>query len=218
MTPSLSIIVPTYQRIASRRRLAVSVARYAPQATLVLVIQDEDAGPPGCVRLEMPPGFPGTRRHAGARLVQSDLLLFLDDDHELLEAFAQDWPQLAACAVGTAISLPLRAGLSPAPDIVAMAGGLLVDRDTYHRSGGFGEDYLDDLEFTCRLRWAGVPVQRWLRPVTRHHGGTAGGLRALPGVAPRRDAHRRLSRLDERYPGRLRRASTWWGFRFVKER
>jgi GT2 family glycosyltransferase len=93
----------------------------------------------------------------------------------------------------------------------------MVSRQTYERVGGFGEDYLDDIEFSLRCFWHGVPLRRFWRVVTRHHGGTAGGLRALPGVEPKRDAHARLSRLDERYPGRVvRDARSWWGFRMVR--
>jgi GT2 family glycosyltransferase len=93
----------------------------------------------------------------------------------------------------------------------------MVSRQTYERVGGFGEDYLDDIEFSLRCFWHGVPLRRFWRVVTRHHGGTDGGLRALPGVQPKRSAHVRLSRLDERYPGRLVRDNrSWWGFRLVR--
>jgi hypothetical protein len=216
----LSVIVPTYQRPASLSRLARSLAQANVVCELVVVAQSPIPVLHGARVVLTEPGLPGPRRHLGAVLANGDLLLFLDDDHEILPEFGSWLPFLTRWVMQERIllQLPLRSGYRHVPKApIALAGGFMVSRETYNRVGGFGDDYLDDIEFSLRCVWHGVPLRRFWRVVTRHHGGTAGGLRALPGVEPKRDAHARLSRLDERYPGRLvRDARSWWGFRMVR--
>ncbi|MDW8007032.1 MAG: hypothetical protein RMJ05_09965 [Thermomicrobium sp.] len=168
----LSIVVPTYRRPASFLRLCTSVERFAPPGTeLIAIIQSPDTIPPAGVRVYWAhPGYPGPHRHRGAQMARGDFLLFLDDDHELLPTFSAAWPQLQVLAAEPAlVSLPLRDGLplQPRGGVVALSGGMLVTRAVYERVGGFGTDYLDDIEFCLRCRWAGIPVRR--APVVSRH-------------------------------------------------
>ena len=218
-----AIVVPTYRRPVAFAELCQAIAAYGPsEAQRVAVIQDEETVTPAdwtVVRME--PGYPGPRRAAGAAAApDACCYLFLDDDHLLLPTFAKAWPALHAevhqrdglCA------LPLRVWRNRStPRIVAMTGGMLLTRTTYTISGGWGEDYLDDIELALRVRWAGQPIWRWPDVITRHRYGIPGGFYALPGVGERRGAAGRLSRLDERYPGGLvRDPRSWWGFREVR--
>ncbi|HXF74049.1 MAG TPA: hypothetical protein VNO79_15745 [Actinomycetota bacterium] len=213
-------MIPTYQRPRWLERALRSVARHAAAAAVVVVDQSDPPAelPEGVTVIRMAPGWPGPRRRVGAAALETDLILFLDDDSELVAAFAEDRAALLATALEEEVglvSLPLRPGwLREPPDPVGMGGGMLVRREVYWRVGGHGSDYLDDIELSLRIRWGGWRVVRHPRPVSVHHIGAKGGLRLLPGVQPKRDAHHRLSRLDERYPDRLLRSrSSWWGFR-----
>lgn len=223
MAPSLGVVIVTYQRPAWLARALRSVELHAGADGVVVVDQSE---PPAQVEgealvIRMAPGWPGLRRRVGAAALETDALLFLDDDSELLPAFGAERAGLLAAALeggGTLVSLPMRPGWRPSPPgPVGMSAGMLIGRDLYWAAGGHGADYLDDIELSLRVRWVGGRIVRYPRVVSVHHLGAKGGLRALPGVAPKRDAHHRLSRLDERYPDRLVRSrSSWWGFREVR--
>lgn len=215
----LSVVVPSYRRQDSLTRLIRSVEASAPDETeLVVVLQDDAVVPSWVTVLRREPGYPaGPHRHAGALVAAGDYLLFLDDDHELLPSFRQHWPELRAWAdIPAFVSLPNRSGdpTSPRDGFVAIAGGILIRRDVYLRAGGFRDDYLDDIEFCLLCVQAGIPVRRYHSRVSVHHYGVPGGLRAWPAVNPKADAHRRLSRLLERYPALLRPDPRHWlGFR-----
>jgi GT2 family glycosyltransferase len=219
------VVIPTYERPELLAVALGSVLRHARPEEVVVVDQSEGAPlvdvPSGVTVLRMPAGFPGPRRRAGASWLATDLVLFLDDDCELLPAFAEDREALEGLAmredVGL-VSLPLRRmSRSEVDGPVAMCGGMLLRRRTYFAVGGHGSDYLDDVELALRVRWAGLRIVRHRRPVSTHHYGKPGGLRAISGVLPKGSAHLRLSTLDRTYSGRLvRDPRSWWGFREIK--
>ena len=215
----LSVVVPSYNRAESLARLLSSIEAHAPSNTeVILVIQDGTAAPAWVYALYTEPSYPALARRRGALHARGDYLLFLDDDHSLRPEFAAHWHALATLADAPAlVSLPTRRNRHPHPRIIAMCGGMLIRRDAYFRAGGHGEDYLDDVELCLRCRWAGIAIVRYHTPITTHHYGTAGGLRSLSTVHPKRTAHLRLSRLDERYPDRIVRDSrSWWGFKEIQ--
>jgi len=209
---SLGIVVASYGRPASLARLLVSIERQLPDAR-TLVIHQRCGGPP----------WVGALRRLGALVLcrEVDVMLFLDDDHEVLPGCRTRLIQ-AVDALGTGtppvglVRFPLRASRRQRlRQPVALGGGMLVSCQSYDAVGGHGDDYLEDLELSIRMllgRWA---VLRWDQPLTRHHGGVAGGLRAVPGVAPKRTAHLRLSQLEQRYGQHcVRDPKSWWGYRF----
>jgi hypothetical protein len=210
----MGIVVTSFGRPASLARLVASIERDAPAGTRTIVVHARCDGPP----------WVGALRRAGTLAVpDADPLLFLDDDHELRPGFAEGI-QCAARRLMTGrprvglVSLPLRAGTRwrRARGPVALAGGMLVARRAYEAVGGHGDDYLEDLELALRLLWGGWAIVRCPERLTTHHGGLAGGLRAVAAVHPKRTAHERLSRLEERYPGRLvRDPRSWWGYRLT---
>jgi hypothetical protein len=229
--PRLGIVITAYQRPASLARLLASIRAWSPvEYAQGPVVIDQSCPPvevaPPVMVLRDRPGFPGPRRRRGAEYVWRACpvaaILFLDDDAELLPTWQTDRPDLLARVLAGdvgLVSLPIRDGLpeSPRDGVVGMCGGMLVRAEAYWGVGGHGEDYLDDVELSLRLRWAGWHIVRWHRRVSMHHGGMPGGLRALLGVGTKRHAHLRVSRLAETYPNRLTRCPhSWWGHREVR--
>jgi len=224
-----AIVITTFERPAALDRLLASISSISPEDWAAgPVVVDQSADPvvvPAPVRLfRAEPGFPGPRRRLAASLIAPSVeaLLFLDDDMELLPSWAEDRDRLLELVstddIGL-VSLPTRRGLPTRPrsPVVGMCGGMLVRSSAYLAVGGHGDDYLDDIELSLRLRWGGWRIVRWHRRVSVHRFGTPGGLRALQGVEPKRDAHLRLSRLAEVYPDRLiQDARSWWGHREVR--
>lgn len=212
--PPIVVVVPSYGRPDSLSRLLQSLRLHAPAAILVAVVQDghePDCQPDVLLRAE--PGYSGPRRRMGAEaLPDAAGYLHLDDDHEALPGLGAAMEEML---VLPAVSLPMRRGWpSREMEVAALSGGMWVRGDVYWQAGGHGEDYLDDLEMSLRLRALGIRFRRWPEVITRHHGGISGGLRGLPGVEPKSTAHLRLSRLDDLYPVR-RDARSWWGYRLT---
>jgi len=210
----IAIIIPSCGRPWSLSRLLRSLREYAPGATLVTVVQDgHDPEVRPDVLLRAAPGYSGPRRRMGAEAVPDAAgYLHLDDDHEALPGLGDALEEMMSLS---AVSLPMRRGWPPrSMRVAAMSGGMWVRGDAYWMAGGHGEDYLDDLELSLRLRAIGVLFQRWPKVLTRHHGGIPGGLRGIDAVQPKRTAHLRLSRLDEHYPV-LRDERSWWGYRLI---
>ena len=87
--PLVSVIIPTYNRVAMLREAVASVVRqsYAPLEMIVVDDGSTDATasvlgarPPLRVVRQEHTGMPGQARNAGARLARGDLLAFLDSD------------------------------------------------------------------------------------------------------------------------------------------
>jgi GT2 family glycosyltransferase len=228
--PRLGIVIVTYQRPASLARLLDSIRTWSPVEYERTVVVDQTDPPIDVPRpvvaVRHDPGFPGPRRRYGASYLRGadgastvEALLFLDDDAELLRTWATDRARLLARVLTGRIglvSLPLRDGwpTQPRAPVVGMSGGMLVRAEAYWDVRGHGEDYLDDIELSLRLRWRGWRIVRWHRKVSRHHIGISGGLRALVGVEAKRQAHLRLSRLADIYPEHIVRSPwSWWGHR-----
>lgn len=216
MAQPVAVVIPSYGRPESLGRLLRSLRTHAPSAVLVAVIQDghePETRPDVLLRAE--PGYSGPRRRMGAEVVPDAAgYLHLDDDHEALAGLGGALEEMTSLP---AVSLPMRLHWPPRTlEVAALSGGMWVRGDVYWQAGGHGEDYLDDLELSLRLRSIGVRFRRWSFPLTSHHGGLSGGLRSLPGVEPKRDAHLRLSRLEERYPVRRSRSS-WWGYALERQ-
>jgi len=230
----LLVIVPTYARpLETVMRCLDSVRGALPAETLgQVVVVDQNPSPlalPDWVRaLRAEPGYPGPRRHLGALAAAEegapdDTFLFLDDDIELL-----DWrrfpelldprrPGLLARPDTGCVQVTHRWWCRTAPiELGETAGGILVRSSTYFEIGGFGEDYLDDLELFARALIAGR--RNWRTSLVRsyHHYGT-GGLKELIGMSRSGRAHLSRSRLDERYPGQvIRNWRRWSGYSFAQ--
>jgi len=212
--PPIVVVVPSYRRPESLDRLLRSLRSHAPAALVVAVVQDgHDPGVMPDVFLRTDPGYSGLRRRMGAEsLPDAAGYLHLDDDHEALPGLGA---ALEAMRTAPAVSLPMRRGWpANVMEVAALSGGMWIRGDVYWRASGHGGDYLDDLEMSLRLRAIGVLFRRWTGVVTKHHGGLAGGLRGLPMVEPKRTAHLRLSRLEDRYPVH-RDERSWWGYRLT---
>jgi hypothetical protein len=230
----LHVVVPTYARPVERVLRCLSSVRAAlPPARLgqVVVVDQNPRTLPlaGWVRvLRAEPGFPGPRRHLGAEAAAraagpEDVLLFLDDDIELRDwrryelLLREDHPEGLLARPDTGCvqvaarwwhrTGPLRLGET--------AGGILVRVSTYFEIGGYGEDYLDDLELFARALIRGR--RNWRTGIIRsHHDYGAGGLKAYLGMSRAGRAHLAHSRLAERYPGQVvRDRLRWCGYRSI---
>jgi hypothetical protein len=164
-------------------------------------------------RLRAEPGYPGPRRHLGAVAAArdagpEDVFLFLDDDVEL-----RDWdryPALLEPGSPEGVLARLDTGCVQAAsrwwhrsgpiELGDTAGGILVRVSTYFETGGYGEDYLDDVELFARALIAGKKNYRTGLVRSVHHYG-AGGLKELLGSSRLGRGHLARSRLAERYPG-----------------
>src|SRR5258707_10281865 len=89
----LSVVIPTYNRCASLRRLLDALARQTLSADRFEVIVVDDGSSDGTrellrtlktpyalVSIEQPNQGPGAARNRGVRAASGDLILFLDDD------------------------------------------------------------------------------------------------------------------------------------------
>ena len=177
------------------------------------------------------PGFPGPRRHLGAVRAaaaanETDALLFLDDDIELVDW--REFPRLLDAADPCGLLARANTGCVQVAtrrwhrtcrlELGDTAGGILIRVSTYFEIGGYGEDYLDDLELFARALIAGR--KNWRTHVVRslHHYG-AGGLKDLIGMSRRGRAHLAHSRLAERYPEFVKRDwLRWSGYRYASTR
>lgn len=210
-------IIPTYNRRASLDRCIKSLSR----------IPETVAAPPIIVDAQQLDLMPGPARRLGAELAaptmqDSDCYLFLDDDHELQPCFRKHIATLLCILLAPAtgcIQLMTRPG-TPLTSIKLgfTGGGILIQKQKYDAIGGYGDDYLDDVELFLRAHIAGLRNYRTGRVWSRHHGGTAGGLAdRLGGRSVKRDAHIHLSRLEDRYPDYVERAeNNWLGYRVKK--
>jgi GT2 family glycosyltransferase len=154
---------------------------------------------------------------AVAEQIEADAYLFLDDDHTLTDAFEiadlrKAWRSYAAW------SLPVRTG--EAERVIRDAskcGGQLVRADAYVAAGGHGSDYLEDIELSLRLSWAGTAPKRYPEKITVHHQGISGGYRTghpkIEDYPTSEDTH---SRLSDRYECIEESESAWYGYREVQ--
>jgi hypothetical protein len=227
----LLVVVPTYARsLETVMRCLNSVRSAVPQAhygRTVVIDQNRPPLPlPDWVEvLHAEPGFPGPRRHQGALAAAldagpADVFLFLDDDIELI-----DWSRfprlvnpagiLARPDTGCVQVSLWRWGRTARIRLGDTSGGILVPVPAYFRMGGYGEDYLDDVELFARSLIAGFRNWRTHLLRSRHHFGP-GGLESFLGGRRFGLRHRYHSRLEERYPGHLVRADySWLGYRYV---
>ncbi len=230
----LLVVVPTYARpLEQVLRCIECVQGAVPHGYLgELVVVDQNPIPlelPKFVRIvRADPGFPGPRRHLGALEAarhgsDTDIFLFLDDDVELMdwERFprlldARDRAGLLARADTGCVQVATRRWQRTMPvNLADTGGGILVPVSTYFEIGGYGEDYLDDLELFARALIRGR--RNWRTGVVRSfHRYGAGGLKTLIGMNRQGRAHFAHSRLAERYPGVIERDWLCWsGYRYA---
>ena len=99
MHPSLSIVIPTHQRLDLLRACLESVILHAPPQTEIIVV--DDASPAGA-STRLVSGFPGIRclrlprrggfaaaANAGLREAQGEIVEFLNDDTEVTAGWAE---------------------------------------------------------------------------------------------------------------------------------
>lgn len=231
---ALSIIIPTHDRPDEVRRAVASAISALPDGAEIVVVNDNsgDAGldlqsPHPAVRIVEGSGAgPAAARNAGVDAARHPVLLFLDDDDELLP----DYPArvLAAASEGA------RTGYSacedpearlrrakrrqstgfvpqnaPFRDRIFGAGmGFWIEKDLFHSVGGFipGQAIDEDTDLCCRLAAAGIDIWYEEKPGVRLHAGTVQLTASVP-PADRRAAYRdtlerNVSCFPARHPAR----------------
>ena len=204
--PLVSVIIPTYNRVALLREAVDSVLRQGYEPLELIVVDDGSTDATSAALRTVPrvrvvrqqhTGMPGQVRNAGARLARGELLAFLDSDdlwlpHKLTVQVA------AAAAAGSAISHTrerwLRDGrtISQRRQRCRRSGDLfaeslrkciigpstvLLRRDVFAHAGGFRED----LEIA-------EDYELWLRLTARHRGRLRGAGVGDQTRRPRRPA------------------------------
>lgn len=213
----LALIVPTRNRKDSLYRLVESQQKYAPHLSIHAIRHSSDEYDHPHVTMWESDAFPiGKCYRAVVAEISADAYLFCDDDHSLTENFSvatlrealNDYP---------AWSLPVHTDEDER--IIrdaAKCGGQVVTATAYSDAGQHGDDYLEDIELSLRLSWAGYPPKRYPEKLTIHHTGTDGGLRsAHPDVPEKATAYESLSRLAERYERVEKSEASYYGYREV---
>jgi len=213
----LAIIVPTRGREDSLSRLVASVQQHARTVPVHAIRHPSDEYDHPHVTMWQSDAFPiGHLYRAVTEQIEADAYLFLDDDHSLTDAF--DVADLREAWVSYPVwSLPVRR--SETGRVIrdaAKCGGQIVRADAYEGVDGHGSDYLEDIELSLRLSWAGAPPKRYSQKVTVHHTGTGGGYRDHPRIEEKANAYAELSRLAERYDRIEQSSSSYYGYRETK--
>jgi len=160
---SISVVIPTYQRRASVRRVLEALARQTIAATEYEVIVSIDGSDDGtremighfqaAYRLSaiwQPNQGRAAARNAGIRSARGHLIVFLDDDMEpvpgFLQAHAQAHPPGSRRAVVGAVPIPVEAASPPIVDY--RRSGMSAHLDRLARPGyrlGFRDMYSGNL-------------------------------------------------------------------------
>lgn len=220
-------VIPTYERPQLIELCLSSIYDHVPTDHLgmIVVINQSDYPVQGAIELRMRPGWPGIRRRVGAQFILDhhvpldDIFIFLDDDIQLTESFVEHHKELLRLALDKntgCIQLAWRKSSSKKKIIPIKlgftGGGIVVQIAKYLAFGGYGDDYLDDVELFLRAYIAGFQNYRFNAIYSHHSRGARGGLNALG------RGHKEKSRLDELYPQWIERSSDWLGFRLKKRR
>lgn len=184
---NVSVVIPVYREAGIAALLDDLLARHDADGAEIIVVDGAPGADtlaritdPRVARLASPPGR-GPQQNAGARAAQGDILLFLHADTTLPpDAFTLIRQTLADPAVaGGAFSLRyaepspglrfiataanLRSGLTRAP---YGDQAIFVRRAVFEALGGFRDwPLMEDLEFTTRLRRAGLRIRILAMPV-----------------------------------------------------
>jgi hypothetical protein len=233
---TLSIVIPTYGRVAPLARLLASIAAQTVAPDEVIVV---DQNAPGFLdeiiggnvvhlRLEEPNA--AAARNAGFAASTSTHVLFVDDDEILGDDFVARL--LATLArhpevrcLWPAIYSGERAPAAPANAPLvrvrrAGGGGVTFERDFFRRTGGYDETLFrfgrmsEDWELGLRMQRRGLAV--WHDPslLLRHEPAPTGGcgIRSLPYDEARKRAARAIvciCRISSGAPFRLRPRDAW---------
>lgn len=214
-TNDLAIVVPTRGREDSLSRLVRSVQENAPDIPVHVIRHPSDDYDHPNVTMWESDTFPiGGLYKAIVDQVDAAAYLFLDDDHSLTSAFDAEELRAAWESYG-AWSLPVQEN-EEQREIrdASKCGGQLVRADVYNDANGHGRDFLEDIELSLRLSWAGTPPKRYPQKMTVHHQGISGGYRTLhPQIDDYPSAEATHSRLAERYDRVVKSDSSWYGYR-----
>jgi GT2 family glycosyltransferase len=235
MPPTVSVIIPTHNRRASAQRAlhALSAQSYPRAALDIIVVADgctdgtaelATAGWPIAVRVtDQPHAGPANARNRGAAAARGDLLIFLDDDIEVVPGFVAAHAELHA-APDTVVIGYLPPHLQGRRDFFAvmlrawweamfermrdpghrfgysdlLSGNFSISRLLFDRAGGFDEELRchEDYELGYRLIGAGARFRFAPAAAGWHHEHTdlARALRR------KRDEGRADVALARRYP------------------
>lgn len=186
---SVSIIIPTKDRPDGLARAVSSAKTALPDGGEIIVVDDRCKVPATevieegeGVRLVQNDGMrsgPSAARNLGVSLARHPLILFLDDDDEVLPTYPQRITEVAKLEMGAGYGICARIRRKPgrkdrfvprrgrfgyrdtATPLISRltgTGGLWVRRDVFLDVGGLDEHLLihEDVEFCMRLAKAGI--------------------------------------------------------------
>ena len=220
MKEMVSVVIPTYKRGSSIIRAVKSIRKEINNAEIIIINQNaQKLGINSIVEIKAMPGFPGKKRDLGVRRAKNNIIIVMDDDNELV-----DWSRLEevfkklkdpGCGIiqvalnGKHEWVKIRLGFH--------GGGIIFEKKKYIMVGGYGVDYLDDVELFLRFWAAGFQNWRTTILTSKHHIGEKGGLKDLLRIKRKTYAHLYLSELDRMYPHLIERTTkSWLGFRIKK--
>jgi glycosyltransferase involved in cell wall biosynthesis len=215
---SLSIVIPTHNRPDLVRRAVTSALRSGSDVGEVLVV-DDASDPPAeraladlaatdarlrVLRNDGPRGAAGARNF-GVSQARGEVILFLDDDDEMLPTYPARVLRAVAAPSGAGFGFSAVIGRSGGEDrverrsypsgflppgtplrhrIAATSAGFWISRALFLAQGGFAPDQVvdEDTSLCCTLAAAGVPVWHDAEPgviVYRDHSPAGSGASQL---------------------------------------
>jgi len=186
--PTVSVVVPTFRRTERLSQLLARLASIERSGELEVIIVDQtpDANLQDLNRyserffslllIHQNEANVSRARNAGALVAGADVLLFMDDDMELMPQFiSRLFDQLTK---GGHVALGANWGQSAVDGLFLATGVLALRRKIFFRAHGFDEvlfSNFEDAEFSHRLKKLGISliVDRGLRAI--HHDQQRGG-------------------------------------------
>ena len=165
--------------------------------------------------------YPAIARNTGANFLRNvsdnDYFIFLDDDILILDNFRTGINKILRCYERYNVGC-LQLGLRKGKHWVKIklgftGGGILINKKKYFEIGGYGKDYLDDVELFLRSYIYGYDNYRTGYVYSKHRFSSHGGVKASLNLERKGKEHLKLSRLDKTYPDFIERTDTWLGFK-----
>lgn len=193
---ALTFVIPVRNDARRLQRCLQSITRQATAGTPTIIVVDNGSVDDSvCVArahdarvLERPGARVGALRNEGAAAARTDLIAFIDADHELaagwIAAVGDALAGERVAAAGLAYVSPAEtwvqriydgfrarpSGIQPASWLAA--GNLVVRREAFLHIGGFDPslEACEDVDFCHRLRTAGFTLMSDSRLMSVHHG------------------------------------------------
>jgi len=222
----IHFIIPTFGRYNEVRNCISAIRANTPNEILgQIVVVDSNTMRtkyPSYIKvIHMNKVYPAVARRTGANSLKfvsdDDYLIFLDDDILILDNFRAGISKILLCYEKYDVGC-LQLGMRKGKPWVKIklgftGGGILINKRKYFEIGGYGNDYLDDVELFLRSFISGYDNYRTGYVYSKHKFSSRGGIKASLNLTRKGKEHLELSKLDKVYPKFIERTDTWLGFK-----